>query len=294
MSDPSRIADQLYSSKFRLIPELLQNADDAAYSNGVEPCVTFRLRPSELIFESNEVGFQEKNVRAICATGKSSKADDRSTTGEKGFGFKSVFGIANVVHIQSGLWSFKFEHQKGENGVGMVTPIWTEPDPNQLPPEVGARIRLQFSNTSTKFTNQIIAEFEGLSSTIIFALRKLKRLIISLEGIGGRSDKITFQKCGDFDSNHIRISTDVEGCFGNHCSGDAWLRVFKDVVKDLPLEENRKIEVSTVIVAFEVDPEDLPVTSPCGQNVFAFLPVERLSQIPVSWTLNIWRVLLTP
>jgi hypothetical protein len=176
----------------------------------------------------------------------------------------------------------------------MVTPIWTEPDPDPLPVEVGTRTRLTFSNTSAKFTSQVIAEFEGLSSTIILALRKLKRLIIALEGIGKRSDKITFQKDGDFDSSRVCICTDVEGRFGHHNSGDTQLRVFKGTVEDMPFEENRKTEESTVIVAFEVDLQGLPVTPPRGQNVFAFLPVARLSQIPVSQILDVDRAHLIP
>src|ERR1700693_1612055 len=38
-------------------------------------------------------------------------------------GFKSVFKIADIVHISSGKYTFKLDRRQGE--LGMITPIWT-------------------------------------------------------------------------------------------------------------------------------------------------------------------------
>ncbi|KAL2441693.1 hypothetical protein ABEF95_016142 [Exophiala dermatitidis] len=249
------VAEQLYSSRFRLIYELLQNGDDSCYANDVEPSITFRIKPSELIIESNELGFTLENVESICDTGKSSKTNNADTTGEKGLGFKSVFGIAEYVHIQSGLWSFRFEHRQGEEGVGMITPVWTHVT-SLLPSNVGTRLTLRYYDQRDIFATRLVSEFEKLPRTIMFALRKLRKLVIVVDGVAGRSDRITFEKDGDLRSDKIRINTTVTGNFGAHTSE------------------------SDVTVAFEVDSYGLPVIPVNGQHVFAYLPVQRIIQLP--------------
>lgn len=58
----------------------------------------------------------QSNVRAICSTGESTKTNTSGYIGEKGIGFKSVFKAASKVHIQSGPFSFFFEHRFCMNG----------------------------------------------------------------------------------------------------------------------------------------------------------------------------------
>ena len=100
-----RLAGELYGSDVHWQLELLQNADDNSYAEGVVPTAQFLLRHSgEVIFRCNEVGFREArlayrlifnsyyniiyiymiqyelscllqaDVRAICDIGNSSKA----------------------------------------------------------------------------------------------------------------------------------------------------------------------------------------------------------------------------
>lgn len=84
----------------------------------------------------------------MCSTDESSKVIDESSTGEKGIGFKSVFGIATEVHIQSGIWSFGFHHEAHDDGIGMVTPEWQMPKQifsNELK-SVGTQLTLQYTH----------------------------------------------------------------------------------------------------------------------------------------------------
>ena len=67
----------------------------------------------------------------------------------KGFGFKAVFGIADRVHIQSGAWSFRFEHSRNQDGLGMVTPLWTANTPT-LQADVGTRFTLQYDQLTAE------------------------------------------------------------------------------------------------------------------------------------------------
>ncbi|KAL9617651.1 MAG: hypothetical protein Q9160_007568 [Pyrenula sp. 1 TL-2023] len=263
------VANQLYSSKFRCIPELLQNADDAEYSSASTACLTFRVRPTELIVDSTEDGFTRANVEAICATGESSKADDLGTTGEKGFGFKSIFGIAQNVHIQSGLWSFRFEHQHGEDGLGMVTPIWTKPASEALPPGIGTRFRATYANHSAGFVRNLVSEIESrIPDTTLFALRKLKRLVVIFEGVAGRDYEVSFDKRGSTEEENIRISTNVVGSSEFHQDAETVFKVVRTTIYDLPLEELRSTDSTDIVLGFQVDADNGRPVVPCEGQPF--------------------------
>lgn len=118
--------DQMYKSyisiiqeagtdKNRFLSELLQNADDCIYSEGVTPSFNLTRTGQTLKIWYNEQGFTKDNVRAITAIGESTKAfllsgGDKSI-GEKGVGFKSVFGVAESVEIHSNGFDFVLTDQ---------------------------------------------------------------------------------------------------------------------------------------------------------------------------------------
>ncbi len=95
----------------RFVNELLQNADDCRYSTSEEPRFTFQYKGNELTTYYNEVGFLKENVRSITAIGESTKklllTGYGQQIGEKGIGFKSVFGVAKSVSIFSNGFNFK-------------------------------------------------------------------------------------------------------------------------------------------------------------------------------------------
>ncbi|KAG7284333.1 hypothetical protein NEMBOFW57_010705 [Staphylotrichum longicolle] len=99
------LARNLYTSNARFVLELLQNAEDndftQAQEHGETPKVSFSVYPNHVVVECNEDGFTERNLRAICNVGKSSKLEAQGYIGEKGIGFKSVFMAAYRVHIHA-------------------------------------------------------------------------------------------------------------------------------------------------------------------------------------------------
>jgi hypothetical protein len=250
----------------------------------VIPSIKFRIQPKKLIVELNERGFTLKDVKAVCDTGKSSKVDDSGTTGEKGLGFKSVFAVARIVAIRSGLWSFRFEHRRGQDGVGMVTPIWTttEDEDESLQLQHGTRYSLIYADTRDSFAELLIAEFEKLPKTIIYALRQLERLEIMVENVAGRNDSLVLTRSGRLDDEVIRVKSSVSGTFGDHLSHVAVFQNFQKTISNLPTEEMRPCGQSKVNIAFETDRDGNPVIPARGQHVFAYLPVQRLLQLPVS------------
>ena len=61
-----RLAGELYGSDIHWQLELLQNADDNAYDEEIEPTAEFRMRSEagEVVFRCNEQGFGEGDIRA--------------------------------------------------------------------------------------------------------------------------------------------------------------------------------------------------------------------------------------
>lgn len=85
-------AGALYTDRFRALFELIQNADDNSYDNGIEPTVIFVIEPDRIVVFNNELGFTKSHMQSLCCMGFSSKWSERDAIGQKGIGFKSTFG----------------------------------------------------------------------------------------------------------------------------------------------------------------------------------------------------------
>jgi hypothetical protein len=241
--------------------------------------------PEKLIVETNEDGFKRSNVEAICATGKSSK---KSTTaskqiGEKGFGFKAVFSIADEVHIQSGPWSFCFKHRRGEDGLGMVTPLDEPPD--DLPTGVTTRITLRFSEEAKAEYPRLLESIQDLPNTTILFLQRLQTFQVNVINRDGRQEKTSFTKKygpGRRLCMLTSLKIDDDTKFRETCK----YRLFRTVKHGMPFHERRQGRSQAEIeLAFPVDSETRqPKLSETGQYVSAFLPIQRLAQLQVCKT----------
>jgi len=79
-----RLSKELYTKDSHFVLELIQNADDNEYFDenlqvdSVEkPTVAFIVESGKVTVLNNEKGFMEKNVRALCDVGKSTKGIHR-------------------------------------------------------------------------------------------------------------------------------------------------------------------------------------------------------------------------
>ena len=101
----------LYSNNLRFIFELIQNVDDCEYADpqNCQLGIHFDFNGEKIILTYNEVGFTPFNVFAITGIAEAAKniSTEKNEIGEKGIGFKSVFGVAKCVWIKSGWFSFK-------------------------------------------------------------------------------------------------------------------------------------------------------------------------------------------
>ncbi|MFJ4105904.1 sacsin N-terminal ATP-binding-like domain-containing protein [Oerskovia enterophila] len=126
----------LYPDNAHFIYELLQNAEDAGARE-----VTFDLRSDGLRVEHDGTRlFALADIVSITGIGKSTKADDATSIGKFGVGFKSVFAYTQRPVIHSGEHSFEIvdlfvpERVKSEARPGM-TRFWFPFDRPDKPAE---------------------------------------------------------------------------------------------------------------------------------------------------------------
>lgn len=124
----STVAEDLNSKDTHFLLELIQNADDNSYKEGVIPSLSLEMNNEYLIVKNNEIGFQEKNIRALCSAGESSKKEEKfkGYIGEKGIGFKSIFKVTNKPEIYSNGYQFNFDRSETNDLLGYVVPHWIE------------------------------------------------------------------------------------------------------------------------------------------------------------------------
>ncbi len=113
----------------RFINELLQNADDCIYPEGVVPSLDIQTSERTVELHYNEVGFTKQNVRAITAIGESTKKQMLSgqplteeTIGEKGIGFKGV-PYRFTVHVHAFRVTDALALQERQQGNRSISPL---------------------------------------------------------------------------------------------------------------------------------------------------------------------------
>ena len=130
-----RLSLELYSKDTHFVLELIQNADDNTYpchltdnshrgtTTSDIPSLKFSISDKAIVVYNNEVGFYEKNIRAICDIGKSTKGAHRAGyIGQKGIGFKSVFRITDTPAIHSNGFHIRFD--ASSDPIGFILPHW--------------------------------------------------------------------------------------------------------------------------------------------------------------------------
>ena len=283
MADFYSVVDNLYSKETRFLYELIQNAEDSSYStataDGEEPFLAFKLYPHRIIVDSNEDGFSKSNIRAICSVGNSTKKQSAGYIGEKGIGFKSVFKIAQKVHIQSGPFSFAFSHTRedDDDGLGMITPYYE--DTEELPVGVRTRMTLTLLD-STKFEERA-SEFRNVPDTFLMFLNRLQRLSIELHPPGNIPMVTQYSKRETRENGlYTTFLTKTTRQGKEESTSEQKYYSMKSDLDDLPFDEARKdkqgnsIDRATVILAFPVDDHDEPVLE--SQYTYAFLPLRRV------------------
>ncbi|KAM0280906.1 hypothetical protein ACHAQH_003795 [Verticillium albo-atrum] len=268
----------IYGSDARFVFELLQNADDnrftRAKANGALPSITFHVHPHRIVVECNEDGFTENDLRAICSVGESTKSASRGYIGAKGIGFKSVFIAAWKVVIQSGHFSFSFKHEKGDLGLGMVLPVWT----NQAAALPGPLTREAQKLEHLRET--IFRQLSELQETSLLFLRNLRQISVAFyEEDGGLKSSKNFRVGDERDHTVLLQTTSTRTANGNNgraSTENKHYHVTRHMATNLPKSENRDSPNNAeaeVVLAFPLTSESQPLIE--QQEIFAFLPIRE-------------------
>uniref|UniRef100_A0A3P9IA30 Wu:fj29h11 n=1 Tax=Oryzias latipes TaxID=8090 RepID=A0A3P9IA30_ORYLA len=256
-----RLSTELYSKDTHFVLELIQNADDNSYSSETSvPSLAFVVEQDCITILNNESGFQEKNVRAICDVGRSTKGKHKyGYIGQKGIGFKSVFKVTDCPEIHSNGFHLCFDRSCGP--MGYILPHWAEDD-RPLDPQLQllhqhgwtTKIRLPLRSESRQTRNL----FHDVHPSLLLFLHRLRSISIY---------------------NHKRLVTMTRKDLGHnvleveHSEGiERWLVVKTTLY---PKKVKQDVESTELALAFQLGsspPEDV-AGQPQKQPVFAYLPL---------------------
>jgi hypothetical protein len=157
------------------VQEAVQNAGDNDYLVDM-PLLNITYLNDTIIITSNETGFSNMNVQAICTISESTKSGRPDCTGEKGIGFKSFFKIAVTIHISSQGFSFKFDSRRL---CGMIDPEWVEfPKEHEQPGTT--QFLLELAPDAPKA--RIKSDLRAFDPAQLLFLRRLRTVEVSVDG----------------------------------------------------------------------------------------------------------------
>ncbi|XP_014916077.1 uncharacterized protein LOC106964848 isoform X1 [Poecilia latipinna] len=260
-----RLSTELYSKDTHFVLELIQNADDNSYPSGGDavPALAFVVERDCVTVLNNETGFQEKNIRAICDVGRSTKGKHKyGYIGQKGIGFKSVFKVTDCPEIHSNGFHLRFDRNCGP--MGYILPHWTE---EERP--LDAQLKdIHRHSWTTKICLPLRSEshqtrnlFHDVHPSLLLFLHRLRSITIY-----NQSEKrlVTMTRK---DLSHSVLEVE-------HTEGtERWL-VVKTTLQPNKIKED--VESTELALAFQLgggETESDIICQPQKQPVFAYLPL---------------------
>lgn len=255
------VAEDLNSKESHFILELVQNADDNKYSDGVDASLSFSAESSRLVVVNNEAGFLPENVAALCSAGESSKKNKTGYIGEKGIGFKSVFKVTDAPEIHSNGYHFCFNRSDPKDLLGYVVPHWKEPD---IPVDGDATTLILPARLGKPFPIDLLKD---LDATLLLFLEQLRRLEVRTE-----SEVVQYVRK---DSGPITTLTTDRSPLGG-AKQRAKRRFFRTSAKyDFsPIKEPKRLGITEtdLVLAFPLSEKGEAEPDP-NSPTYAFLPI---------------------
>ncbi|XP_061088728.1 uncharacterized protein wu:fj29h11 isoform X2 [Conger conger] len=258
-----RLSAELYSKDTHFVLELIQNADDNSYAlpGDVQPALAFVLENDCITILNNESGFEEKNIRAICDVGRSTKGKHKyGYIGQKGIGFKSVFKVTDRPEIKSNGFHICFDKSSGP--MGYILPHWLEEER----PVFTDLQELKQHSWTTQISLPLRSEsyqtknlFHDVHPSLLLFLHRLRSITI----VNQNDKRQVSMTRRDLSHNILEVQ---------HTDGmERWL-VVKRMIKPRKIKEG--VESTELALAFKLrdSASDLNI-QPEKQPVFAFLPL---------------------
>ncbi|KAM1025525.1 hypothetical protein TB2_038051 [Malus domestica] len=302
------LSAELYAKDVHFLMELIQNAEDNEYPEGVDPSLEFVITswditaagaPATLIVFNNEKGFSPKNIESICSVGRSTKKGNRKRgyIGEKGIGFKSVFLITAHPYIFSNGYQIRFSEEPCVHcNVGYIVPEWVDANPTLLD------IKKIYGSGSALPTTTLILplkadkfqavkqQLSSIHPEVLLFLSKIKRLSIREDNEDPRKNNVSAIKIAsetefvtrrniDAQSYTLHLSAE-ENCdeVEKECSYYMWKQKFP-VKQEYRVEQRNEVEEWVITLAFPIGKRLRRGMNTCP-GVYAFLPTEMVTNFP--------------
>ncbi|KAK3589090.1 hypothetical protein CHS0354_017428 [Potamilus streckersoni] len=268
-----RLSKDLYSKDTHFVLELVQNADDNNYpdeilsgENDACPSARFIINEKYVMVLNNECGFREKDIRALCDVGRSTKGKHKyGYIGQKGIGFKSVFRVTNCPEVHSNGYHICFDVHGGP--MGYILPNWVTEDKWETEDGWVTKIVLPLKEEMQTQSRTLAARFNDIHPSLLLFLHRLREITIDNK-IEGHVQ--TMRKC-NLGDRVVEIK---------HSNGsDRWLVVKKvlDASKiSSQVKSGTEVESTEIAVAFPLLPKGQRASAyvlPPKQPAFAFLPL---------------------
>ncbi|KAH7865224.1 hypothetical protein Vadar_003836 [Vaccinium darrowii] len=301
------LSAELYSKDVHFLMELIQNAEDNEYLEGVKPSLEFVITSQDitatgaaatLLVFNNEKGFSPKNIESICSVGRSTKKGfrKRGYIGEKGIGFKSVFLITAQPYIFSNGYQIRFNEEPClECHVGYIVPEWVDDNPT-----LSTLKQVYGSDTSLPTTTIVLPlkpdkvkpvkqQLSSIHPEVLLFLSKIKKLSIKEDNVDTRLNSVTAisistetdfvtRKNIDAESYMLHLLSDEnDDNLEKECSYYMWKQRFP-VRSENKVEKRMEVEEWVLTLAFpNGDRLNRGMNSP---GVYAFLPTEMVTNFP--------------
>ncbi|KAF4495856.1 hypothetical protein FAGAP_7989 [Fusarium agapanthi] len=179
-----KLGKHIEHSAKRLLPEILRYANSRSFTKVLAaseiPAITFRIHECDrIVIEYNDDGLTKADLEAIC------QPVSEEQTGE--YNFRRIVVANRKVHIQSGNFSFDFQHNILDPEDSIMRPVWVSP--TEILPNM-TRITLylhdQGSKEEVENLREIIrSQFDMLHDATLVFLKDIKWMRIEfLDGAG--------------------------------------------------------------------------------------------------------------
>ncbi|WCJ36321.1 DNA binding ATP binding [Euphorbia peplus] len=301
------LSAELYTKDVHFLMELIQNAEDNEYPEGVDPSLEFVITSRDitatgalatLLIFNNEKGFSSKNIESICSVGNSTKKGNRKKgyIGEKGIGFKSVFLISAQPYIFSNGYQIRFNEKPcPQCNLGYVVPEWVEGTPS-----LSDIHKIYGSSSSFPATTIVLPlkpdkikavkqQLTSIQPEVLLFLSKIKCLSVrednedpvlnSVNEIAiTKETNFVTRKNIDAESFTLHLAAEENGDMSRReCSYYIWKQKFP-VKEENRVDRRKEMEQWTVTLAF---PNAERLHNGMGlPGAYAFLPTEMVTNFP--------------
>ena len=163
-----------------------------------------------------------------------------------------------------------------DDGLGMVTPMHEVFE--ELP--TGIRTRMTLTLLDDVKLEHLLKDFQSIPDSLLLFLGKLQDLTIETYPLGGATSSVTYSK-HEYHKNGQDVADLVKSVRNDLGVTTVQQKFYmlKQEVRGLPYDaarvdkKQKSIDHATIILAFPVDKDDVPVLE--QQHVFAFLPLRR-------------------